>query len=728
MKNIKTNTEITNVNNNTNKEETTMKNTRTNNISRSVKITRKMAAMLAAVMAATTMASIGASAADTKNAVINMNTQNAATAIAADNFIQKPEFKSFGSGFNSIAKDFAGVGADAAIKAVAGDGITGALLSKGAEYILGMIFEDEAEPTIADVLNKLDELSDKIDNYHDEEMTQLKAINSNIDSKDFRMEADSIKDDYRAVIKKIQQYAANITTPGEGVIDNTTYKAYKEILAQPTCNLSTLEKNFDIMVDYVKGNRSSSDHTSGYALTSKYLMDKILANYKETQHDWKSSPDFLEYLDKINKEIELMESNVVMDYITILSVNNMAYKVREYEVENGIYTVNENEQPYYTYEKFATDLTESLKSIDGIYKQVIEDNNNNGEFVQATAEIADPVGGKKVKGFHSFSEAWAQTYKTGSKNYSLQLRTDIKADNKKGFNFDNLSSSTYEFRNNGGFHINEGRTVTIDLGGHTIDCSNKKDIKLFAMHNNTNLTVSNGTILGCRNTFHSRDRDNVNLTLKNLTVKDSKESVIYFDTPSQAKCSLTMDGCRIENCDKVFVRSEKAKINVKNSEFLNNKSSGKGGAILAHSYEYLYFENCTFRGNKASDYGGAICANSVECRNCTFDNNEGSYGGALYVDFVKLYNNTFKNNYSRNDGGALYSNNGTENERIEGNTFENNRARVNGGAIFIYTIGKYIKNNTFVNNEASYASALIYYVSKGVTADQIRNSMGNTGL
>ena len=124
----------------------------------------------------------------------------------------------------------------------------------------------------------------------------------------------------------------------------------------------------------------------------------------------------------------------------------------------------------------------------------------------------------------------------------------------------------------------------------------------------------------------------------------------------------------------------------------------------------------------------STCSNSVECKNCTFDNNEGSYGGALYVDFVKLYNNTFKNNYSRNDGGAIYSNNGTENERIEGNTFENNRARRNGGAIFIYTIGKYIKNNTFVNNEASYASALIYYSIKGVTADQIRNSMGNTGL
>ena len=706
-----------------------MTNTTTNTNKKTTgKIRRTVASMLAAVMVMTTAAAIGASAADTTNAVVNMNTNTAATVITADNFITKPEFKSFGSSFdfNSVAKDLAGVGAESAIKAVAGDGIAGALLSKGAEYILGMIFDSEAEPTISDVLNKLDELSDKIDGYHDEEMRQLKAINSNIDSKDFRMEADSIKDDYRAVIRKIQQYSDNITTPGEGVIDNTTYKAYKEILAQPTCNLSTLEKNFNIMVDYVKGNRSSSDHTSGYKLTSQYLMDKILANYKETQHDWAKSPDFLEYLETINREIELMESNVVLDYYTILAVNNMAYKVREYEVENGLYTVNDNEKAYSSYERFAYDLTESLKSIDGIYKETIDENNNNGEFVQATAEIADPVCGKKIKGFHSFSEAWAQAYKTGSKTYSLQLRTDIKADNKKGFNFDNLSSSTYEFRNNGGFHINEGRTVNIDLGGHTIDCSNKKDIKLFAMHNNTSLTVSNGTILGCRNTFHSRDRVNVNLTLKNLTVKDSKESVIYIDNTVQSKCSLTMDGCRIEKCDKIYIKSQITKVSVKNSEFLNNKSSGDGGAFLLGSCEYPYFENCTFRGNKASGYGGAICANSVECKNCTFDNNEGSFGGAILANKLKLYNNTFKNNYSRNDGGAIYSGNGTENERIEGNTFENNKAKRYGGAIRINTVGHHFRNNTFVNNESTWGNSLLYSYLKVITSEQIANN--NTGL
>ena len=104
-------------------------------------------------------------------------------------------------------------------------------------------------------------------------MKQLKFINSNIDSKDFRQEADSISDDYQAAIKKIKQYSGNITTPGEGLIDNTTYRTYKNILGESSCNVAALEKNFNIMVEYVKGTRSSTNHIPGYRITSEYLMD-----------------------------------------------------------------------------------------------------------------------------------------------------------------------------------------------------------------------------------------------------------------------------------------------------------------------------------------------------------------------------------------------------------------------------------------------------------------------
>nr|WP_316623024.1 hypothetical protein [uncultured Ruminococcus sp.] len=69
--------------------------------------------------------------------------------------------------------------------------------------------------------------------------------------------------------------------------------------------------------------------------------------------------------------------------------------------------------------------------------------------MQATAEIPDSFGCKTVKGFHTFSEAWAQSYKE-SKTYTIKLNGDVIADSKNGFNFDKLDRKTYQFQGNGG--------------------------------------------------------------------------------------------------------------------------------------------------------------------------------------------------------------------------------------------------------------------------------------
>ena len=55
-------------------------------------------------------------------------------------------------------------------------------------------------------------------------MNSLKVINSNIDTKDFRLEADSIRDDYSNALTMIKRHSDNITRSGEGVIayDNLT--------------------------------------------------------------------------------------------------------------------------------------------------------------------------------------------------------------------------------------------------------------------------------------------------------------------------------------------------------------------------------------------------------------------------------------------------------------------------------------------------------------------------
>ena len=639
--------------------------------------------------------------------------------------------------YKSIIKEAASNGAEKAIDAVAENGIVNAVLKKGVGFLLGLLFPDEDNsPTIQDVLDKLDNLSNKLESYHDEEMKNLKLINSNIDSKDFRLEADSISDDCQAAVRKIRQFDANITTPGEGVIDNTTYKTYKTILSQSSCDLSSLEKNFNRMADYIKGVRSSTDYRSGYRVTSEYLMNKILANYKETAHDWATSPDFLEYLNNINEEIELMEANVTLDYFTILTLNNMAYKVREYEIENGIYEANDNEQPYAYFENFAKDLTDSLSSVNDIYKSVIEENNNNGDFMQATAEILTPVGGKCVKGFHTLAEAWAQSFKASTR-YVITLNGDVKADANKGFNIDNLSDTNYGFCNYGGFHVDLGRTVRFDLNGHTLDCSANKNTIIFAMNDRANIIVENGTIIGGSVAFDEINRDLTSITLRSVTIRNTANAAINLNTGSTKSQWLVMDKCKVENCGRIQVFSDTANIKVTNSTFTNNRSGLTGGAFYLPSTKYPTFENCTFKGNKAMQgCGGAIDAKSVICKNCIFENNTSENsnskgaGGAIAANALKIYDCTFTGNTTNDQAGAVWCCCGQNyTQIIERCTFDNNSSKNVGGAIRIDLIdgnAHSIKNCTFTNNTSGRGAAVLVENFCG-HCDDIAYHWGNSG-
>ena len=642
--------------------------------------------------------------------------------------------------YKGIIKEAASNGAEKAIDAVTEEGIVNTVLKKGVNFLLGLLFDEEDNsPTIQDVLDKLDNLSSKLESYHDEEMKNLRLINSNIDSKDFRLEADSISDDCQAAVRKIRQFDANITTPGEGVIDNTTYKTYKTILSQSSCDLSSLEKNFNRMADYIKGVRSSTDYRSGYRVTSEYLMNKILANYKETAHDWATSPDFLEYLNNINEEIELMEANVTLDYFTILTLNNMAYKVREYEIKNGIYEANDNEQPYAYFESFAKDLTDSLSSVNDIYKSVIEENNNNGDFMQATSEISNAVGGKSIKGFHTLAEAWAQSFKA-SLAYVITLNGDVKADANKGFNIDNLSDTNYGFCNYGGFHVDLGRTVRFDLNGHTLDCSANKNTIIFAMNDRANIIVTNGTIIGGSVAFDEINRDLNSVTLRSVTIRNTANAAINLNTGSTKSQWLVMDKCKVENCGRIQVFSNTANIKVTNSTFTNNWSGLTGGAFYLPSTQYPTFENCTFKGNKAMQgYGGAIDAKSVICKNCNFENNTSENsnqygpkgaGGAIAANALKLYDCTFTGNKTNDQAGAVWCCCGKNyTQIIERCTFDNNSSKNVGGAVRIDLIdgnAHSIKNCTFTNNTSGRGAAVLVENFCG-HCDDIAYHWGNSG-
>ncbi len=656
----------------------------------------------------------------------------------------------------SVAKDLGSFALNTTIDKFVKNGITGSLLKMGAGYLLSWVFDSkgEKEPTIQQALDKIDDLSKKVTENHEVEMKNLKLINSNIDTKDFRKEADSIKDDYTAVLRKIKEFSGNINTPGEGKIDENTYKYYKVILSKPSCNLSSLEKNFDIMKGYVLGERHASDKESGYRTTTDYLFKKITNGYKETAHSWKDSMDYSETVKKINKEISSIHFNAEMDYITMLMLNNMEYKIREYEIDHNIYKVSNGEKPFDSYKNFESELSKTMGKFNDIYKKVIDENNKNGKMVQAIVKLAEPVDGKQEKGFATFTEAWAQANAT-NKNFTIELRDDIKSTKERSFNFDNLDQNKYGFTPGGNYHVKDSRTITVDLGGHTIDNTARPNLPTFGFESNTFLNIKNGTIKGGENALRADGRTKVHIKADDLTVNDTAWAGIYIGIngvgQSGAKnMKIEMNNCTVKNAKMesgLRVMPWDSHIILNNCTFENNQSAYDGGAVFSKSENYAEVNNCTFKNNRANNgWGGAFCG-MLKVNGGLFEGNfshmyvkpwsqdpvsDRGAGGAISSHCLIADGVTFRKNSTDYQGGAITANPDTvQVMKITNCTFDSQHAPHKGGAIYagrIDGVNTYIKNCTFTKNgAASGLDIYLYYCSRD-NFKNLKSNWGNKGL
>ena len=373
----------------------------------------------------------------------------------------------------------------------------------------------EIKEEIAKVLDATKELSTQTANYHQLQMNQLKAINGNIDTKDFRVQADTVAADFAHALKRIDENKDNITCDGSDKINNTTYKAYKEILADPKCNVSAMQANFDEMLRFLKGQRTSNNNENGYRQLTNYLMDRVVAA-DLGEHSYTKTPDYYGAVDSINAEIRIMEEQVLMDYAIINALNAMQFRVKEYEIDNGIITVNEDESPYAKFENAATDLHNSLADINKIFEAVLKENASiPSKYVVADLYVLD--GSKTIKkGCTSFIDAWSQGIDSG-KNFNIRVLKKgqyLTADAKKGFKFD---ANVKGLNDKGGFEIPAGRKVYINMycKSNGFDCTAKKDMNLFTINNGASLELQQAEICGDNCKFMIPDNaNNTTLTMK----------------------------------------------------------------------------------------------------------------------------------------------------------------------------------------------------------------------
>ncbi|MBQ6412939.1 MAG: hypothetical protein IJI19_05640, partial [Ruminococcus sp.] len=359
---------------------------------------------------------------------------------------------------------------------------------------------EEIKAKVNEVLNEVQTLSENANKYHNEEMAQLQIIDANISTMEFRKQTDKVADDYANVLKRIRQNKDNFTCDGMGKLNNTTYKAYKEIISDPVCNISTLQADFDAMLAFLKGDRSSNNHENGYAQLTSYLLDRVTAADK-SEHSYAVTPDYHKVLKGVNTEISSMEEHALLDFFAINVLNNMSKKVKEYEIDNKIITVNEDESPYAKYENTANELLESLKAMDGIFTNVISDNEAKAyDVAPYTLKTVKKTGVTEEKGCRDFIDAWSQGIDSG---FDFSITTGgrlltVKADAVKGYKLDD---NVKGINASGGFEVPEYRKVELNLGSSaidngTFDSTAKADLNTFTVGKGSDLTLSYAAING----------------------------------------------------------------------------------------------------------------------------------------------------------------------------------------------------------------------------------------
>lgn len=404
---------------------------------------------------------------------------------------------------------------------------------------------EEIKAKINEVLSEVQALSQTANQYHNEEMRQLQAIDSNISTMEFRKQTDKVAEDYANVIKRIEQNKDNFTCNGMGKLNHTTYKAYKEIISDPVCNISTLQADFDAMLSFLKGERSSNDHENGYEQLSTYLLNKVIAADKN-EHSYTKTPDYHKVIKGINTEITSMEEHAILDFFAINVLNNMAKKVKEYEIDNNIITVNSDEAPFARYENTADEMLQSLSAMDGIFNKVIKDNQNKILNVAPyTLQTTNRNNYTAEKGCRSFIDAWSQGIDsmcdfTISSNGRL---ITVQADAKKGYKLDD---NVKGINASGGFEVPEYKKVVLELGkdcdnGSTFDSSAKSDLNTFTVSNYGDLTLTYTVVKGGRHAVYVPDKT------QDATVFFNRGTV--YGTTSSAICI----GSGAKNTDIVVI-------------------------------------------------------------------------------------------------------------------------------------------------------------------------------
>lgn len=562
----------------------------------------------------------------------------------------------------------------------------GAILPWGVGKIVGFIFgegEGEGENPINNVLVEIGQMSQKMDDYHNEEMQKLELVSSKIDIQRFVDMYEQLQSMNSTIISTINAQKSSISTQ----TDQKTINAYKEILNTISgTSFAELQSYLANFFEKVK----ECGNTKGFSSYADYLYQQANkgASFAE-------NADMYQVISTTKSELSKMLV-VAGEY----AMNINALKKMSFEVEN--YGKEPTEESKNGAAGYFDSTLNTLKKIYNEYEATIAKLDN---MVQAEVTV-DGV----TKGFESTSRAWevaSYEVKQG-KNVNLTLIKDWTADLNNGLstNIRMASPGNKGFTGDGGLYVPNGGTMTLNLNSHKIDMTSKKGASVFTLADKAKLVVKDGTLENGKYGIYgntSEEGASEQVEIQNTILQNFENGAVYMD--GYQHNSLKMNNCEIKNTKNGtgVTATYKVMYDIEHCTFDNNHSTDNGGAFTA-TMDYVdgIVKDCKFTNNSGKNGGAVASVNTLD--NCSFEKNSATnLGGAVYYVCKSITNCTFESNSSDNEGGAVWHQSDISNCK-----FISNHAKNKGGAMIMYARNDNVRDCVFENNSSNDGGAIYF--------------------
>ncbi len=504
------------------------------------------------------------------------------------------------------------------------------------------------QPSTQDIINFLNELSQKMDQHYNEQTMQIKAL---------------------ASIEKLQNMARILTSVkgyNEEAIGQIKLFNEKKICAQDYKNIIKFTSgNADFIKDFRDLTNLISDGQAGIKGLPTFSQYLELSK----QDDSNNCDAALVKKDSANFNRLLIEQYALY-YTNIITGLKAEYDLAELNYKNGKIDLDTKNSLQASVKNRMDLYTVEAKKVGQQYLK-ISDTVNNLTVANVT------INGKTTEKF-SMADAWAEVVLKGG---TIQLCKD--------WNSDQLNSDIFYYKENNAFkngslYVN-GQTLTLDLNGHSISESNSRSLDIVAEKSNLTITNTSGnpSALGGITTKGG------SLNVNNVTVRNAKGSGIIIDDSD-----TNIKNCVFSHNSKSAVWADTANVNISSCKFDGNSSTAGGAVYFQNTswvkYRLLSILYTEFTNNSAESGGAIYCKGNTEIIGSTFTNNRANNnGGAVCADYIgsdsnakiDISSSNFSGNYSGNNGGAVYCDS-MNYLNLRDISVTNNEAKNAGGGIY----------------------------------------------